>query len=61
MNSQRAHTARDEMDVFGQIRISTGQLDDLKAAYSQDGVHLTQAGVDAMAAIWKSALENYYA
>lgn len=34
-------------DALGQLRISTGYLDDLLAAYDQDGVHLTQAGVNA--------------
>lgn len=48
-------------DAMGQMRGSTGQLDDLLTAYNQDGVHLTQAGVDAMATIWKNALTAYYA
>lgn len=33
-------------DAFGQIRVSTGFLDDLKTSYNAgDGVHLSQAGV----------------
>lgn len=33
-------------DPFGQIRISTGQLDDLATAFNQgDGVHLSTAGI----------------
>lgn len=43
-------------DSMGQIRVSTGELDDLLAAYDQDGVHLTAAGVDALAAIIYAAL-----
>lgn len=38
-------------DLMGQVRPSTGQLDDLKTAYNQDGVHITQAGVNEMARI----------
>ena len=41
-------------DAMGQIRVATGELDDLLAAYDQDGVHLTQAGVYALAGIWKN-------
>jgi lysophospholipase L1-like esterase len=40
-------------DAMGQVRISTGELDDMKAAYNQDGIHLSVAGVSALAAIWK--------
>lgn len=47
-------------DAMGQTRVSTGQLDDLLTPYNQDGVHLTQAGVNAMASIWKAALESYF-
>lgn len=36
-------------DIMGQVRGSTGQLDDLKTAYNQDGVHITQAGVYKLA------------
>jgi hypothetical protein len=43
-------------DAMGQIRGSTGQLDDLASAYDYDGVHLTQTGVNKMAAIWYAAL-----
>lgn len=43
-------------DAMGQIRISTGEIDDLKSAYDYDGIHLTQAGVDTMASIWYAAL-----
>jgi hypothetical protein len=39
-------------DAFGQIRGSTGELDDLLSAYAdQDGVHLSYTGVDAYAQI----------
>lgn len=48
-------------DEMGQIRVATGELDDLKTEYDQSGLHLTQAGVDAMAAIWKTALLEHYA
>ena len=43
-------------DEMGKIRVSTGQLDDLATDYNQDGTHLTQAGVDKMAQIWKRYL-----
>lgn len=42
--------------AFGQARISTDTNDDLLAAYSQDGTHLSAAGVNALAAIWKQYL-----
>lgn len=38
-------------DAMGQVRISTGEIDDLLAAYDQDGVHLNLAGYTALAAI----------
>ncbi len=38
-------------NAMGQIRGSTGQLDDLLTAYDADGVHLTQAGISALAAL----------
>jgi hypothetical protein len=38
-------------DAMAKTRVSTGHLDDLATAYDDDGVHLTQAGVDAYAAI----------
>jgi hypothetical protein len=40
-------------DAMGQTRVATGELDDLKAAYDDDGVHLTSAGVVAYAAAIK--------
>jgi hypothetical protein len=44
-------------DAMGQLRVSTGFLDDLKTAYNQDGVHLTNpAGVDAIALLWKTGM-----
>lgn len=46
--------------AMGQLRVSTGLNDNLLTAYDFDGVHLTQAGVDALAALYKTALENYY-
>lgn len=36
-------------DAMGQMRVSTDELDDLKTSYSYDGVHLTSAGVTALA------------
>ena len=38
-------------DDMGQTRVGTGQVDDLKTVYNKDGVHLTSAGVDALAAL----------
>jgi hypothetical protein len=43
-------------DAMGQIRGSTGQLDDLITAYNDDGVHLTQAGIVALAALLNAYL-----
>lgn len=45
-------------DAMGQIRPSTGQLDDLITAYHYSGGHLTYAGVDAFAALIASALKK---
>lgn len=45
-------------DAMGQVRASTGQLDDLLSIYNYDGVHLSSAGVNAMAAIDLNALSN---
>ena len=39
-------------DAMAQIRLSTGELDDLNAVYDQDGLHLTSAGVNRLASIW---------
>lgn len=38
-------------DAFGQTRVSTGALDDLATAYSQDGTHLNTDGVDYWASL----------
>lgn len=43
-------------DSFGQIRGTTGELDDLKTAYDYDGIHLSQAGVDALAVLLEPIL-----
>lgn len=43
-------------DDMGQIRISTGELDDLYYLYDSDGTHLTQAGVSRMGELWLSEL-----
>jgi hypothetical protein len=43
-------------DAMGQIRPTTGELDDLLTAYNQDDVHLTTDGVDALASIWMTYL-----
>ena len=43
-------------DAFGQIRGSTGELDDLAAAYNEDGVHLTAAGKLKQAELYKGVL-----
>lgn len=44
-------------DAMGQLRISTGQLDDLTTEYDKgDGVHLSPAGVTALATVIKSYL-----
>jgi hypothetical protein len=43
-------------DEMGQVRVSTGQMDDYIAAYTSDGTHLSTAGVDKMAEIIKRYL-----
>ncbi len=43
-------------DAMGQVRGSTGEIDDLATAYNKDGIHLTTAGVAALAAILKTYL-----
>ncbi|MCD0459112.1 SGNH/GDSL hydrolase family protein [Roseiconus lacunae] len=43
-------------DAMGQTRGTTGELDDLLTAYDQDGVHLTEAGVSAIAGIIAAAI-----
>lgn len=46
-------------DAMGQTRSSTGQLDDLKADYDQDGTHLNLAGVAAFSAVIADALDAH--
>ncbi len=43
-------------DSLGQLRISTGELDDLKTIYDADGVHLTATGYSKLAFIVKTYL-----
>ncbi|WP_149496209.1 SGNH/GDSL hydrolase family protein [Roseiconus lacunae] len=38
-------------DAMGQVRGTTGEIDDLATQYNQDGVHLTEAGVNKIAEI----------
>lgn len=45
-------------DAMGQVRGTTGELDDLISAYNSDGVHLTTAGVNAFAAIVEEVLAS---
>jgi hypothetical protein len=47
-------------DEMGQIRAATGYKDDLLADYDFDGVHITEKGVVAMAALLKKYLGVYY-
>ena len=42
-------------DAMAQIRPSTGELDDLQAAYDDDGIHLTSSGVSAFASLIAAA------
>lgn len=46
-------------DAMGQVRPSTGQLDDLISSYNQDGVHLTTAGVAELGRLIFLGLDNY--
>jgi hypothetical protein len=43
-------------DAMGQVRVSTGELDDLKTSYNYDGVHLTSPGIAALADHIRDAL-----
>ena len=45
-------------DPLGQTRAATGYLDDLLAAYDDDGVHLVPAGTAAMGAVAAARLRN---
>jgi hypothetical protein len=45
-------------DAMGQVRTATGELDDLLADYDQDGVHLTTAGLYALARLQAGAMGN---
>lgn len=45
-------------DAMGQVRASTGELDDLKTSYSLDGVHLTSAGVAALSGLIEEKLRS---
>lgn len=46
-------------DAMGVIRLSTGEYDDMNPAYLySDNIHLTQAGVNAMAGIIVTNLQN---
>lgn len=49
-------TLVDAHDAMGQTRASTGELDDLNTAYDKDGIHLTSAGIAALAALVKAGL-----
>lgn len=47
-------------DAMGQIRTSTGELDDLKTAYDDDGIHLhVPDGIEAFTDIDIAALDSY--
>jgi lysophospholipase L1-like esterase len=42
--------------AFGQLRESTGYNDDINTTYTYDGLHLSLAGEDLLARIWKQYL-----
>lgn len=44
-------------DAMGQVRVSTGELDDLKTIYDSDGVHPTSAGAYILWDLWFDAIE----
>jgi hypothetical protein len=48
-------------DAMGQIRPSTGQLDDLLAEYNYDGLHLSKAGVMRLAQLCAEGMNDFYA
>lgn len=43
-------------DAMGQIRGTTGELDDLNSTYDEDGIHLTQAGIAEYASLIATGL-----
>lgn len=45
-------------DSMGEIRTSTGQLDDLFPGYSYDGVHLTKSGADELGSLIADGLRS---
>lgn len=47
-------------DDMGQIRTSTGELDDTKTDFNLDGVHLSWAGVAALAELQADAFLNFH-
>jgi hypothetical protein len=47
-------------DLMGQIRVSTGELDDMKAAYNYEEIHLSQLGVNMMAQTIKAKMAMYF-
>jgi lysophospholipase L1-like esterase len=47
-------------DAMGQIRTSTGELDDLADDYNYDGLHLTKAGVMRLAQLIGEAMQEFY-
>lgn len=49
----------DSHDAMGQIRVSTGEYDDLKTAYG-GGLHPNVAGYTEAAALYKTPLDAYY-
>ena len=47
-------------DAMGQIRTTTGYLDDLLDEYNYDDVHLTQSGVMRLAQLIGEAMQEFY-
>lgn len=45
-------------DQVGQIRVSTGELDDLKTIYDLDGVHLTAGGYFTLWSMWFDSINT---
>ena len=46
-------------DEMGQVRTSTGELDDLKSAYSADGTHNNLAGKEKLGEIGFAVLDSF--
>jgi lysophospholipase L1-like esterase len=45
-------------DIYGKLRVSTGELDDLIDIYNGDTIHYSLAGKQKMAELWKQRIQT---